>query len=228
MSGPKDQAPDGSTPTERDTAAIQALGAHMARYFGPIGTSFQEVHSTYVHVDVHTIPPTPQSPYWTLFTTGMSERPMAVPPGAEHLRFAELLLFLPAEWRVDAFTARPPPADLERWWWPVHWLKVLARVPHEQGAWLGIGHHVPNGDPPQPLAAGTALAGWLLLPPNGMPEEAWTVPLPDGRQVLLYALNALHPGELSLVEGQGLGPLLQAFQVHGVSDVLDPARPPVV
>ena len=57
--------------------------------------------SDLVHIDVHWVQPTPKRPYHTLVTSGMSDKPMTVPAGAEHLRFAELMLCLPPEWQMS-------------------------------------------------------------------------------------------------------------------------------
>ncbi|MDG4772986.1 hypothetical protein [Solwaraspora sp. WMMD792] len=40
----------------------------------------------------------------------------------------------------------------------------MARLPHEYSTWIGDWHSVPNGDPPQPYAAGTPFAGVVVTP----------------------------------------------------------------
>ncbi len=206
------------------TEATQEIERHFSRFFGEAKTVFHELVSELVHIDVHVIEPRPERNWWTLFTTGMSDRPMTVPRGAEAFRFAELVLALPPEWRVDALRVTPPPADLERWHWPIRWLKQLARFPHEHDTWLGSGHTMPNGDPPRPLAPDTSLCCWLLLPPITVPKEGWTVPLADGRTVCLYSLHALHLEEMSLKLKAGTDALLDEFERHHVAEVLDTAR----
>jgi hypothetical protein len=91
-----------------------------------------------------------------------------------------------------------------------------------------MGHTIPNGDPPTPFALGTRLCGWLLLPPVGVPDEAQTVKLSDGRTVNLFVLHALYLEELSLKLNQGVDPLLEAFDRTGVSEVLTLDRKPAV
>jgi hypothetical protein len=200
----------------------------LGERFGEPSTVFHEIVSDLVHLDVHLVPPRPERDCWTLFTTGMSDLPMAAPPGAEELRFAELVLSLPSHWRLDLLQATPPPPDLERWYWPVRWLKQLARLPHEYETWLGTGHTVPNGDPAEPFAPDTRLCCWLLLPPVSVPEPARQLALSDGRTVHVLALYPLYPEELGLKLDKGLDDLLDAFDRAGVSEVLTLDRPPVV
>ena len=58
----------------------------------------------------------------------------------------------------------PPdwPMGQEAWqedessFWPVQWLKMMARMPHEYETWLWTGHTVPNQDPPRPYGRGTS------------------------------------------------------------------------
>ncbi len=108
---------------------VETIEAHFSRYYGEPETVFHEIVSDLVHIDVHVVPPASGRDRWTLFTTGMSDLPMAAPAGAEDRAFAELVLFLPAEWRVDLLKMTPPPDDLERWYWPLRWLKYLAPIP---------------------------------------------------------------------------------------------------
>jgi hypothetical protein len=206
------------------SAATEAIASHFARHVGEPAHVFHELVSDIVHIDVHIVRPSPERNWWTLFTTGMSDLPMTVPADAGAYRFAELMIALPPEWQVDALGVTPPPADLERWYWPIRWLKQLARLPHEYDTWLAFGHTIPNGDPPRPFAPQTQLCGWLLLPPITVPPEARSVALADGRAVNLYTLHALHPEEMQFKLDKGTDALLEAFDGAQVSEVLDVSR----
>jgi hypothetical protein len=211
-----------------DSTGEPEIVAHFSRYFGEPESVFHEIVSDLVHIDVHIIKPHAGRGCWTLFTTGMSDRPMTTPEGAEDFRFAELILNLPAEWRVDALRATPPPPDLERWYWPIYWLKKLARLPHEYQTWLGSHHTIPNGDPAKPFHPGTRLCSWLIIPPISVPEEARVVELANGRKIQLYTLHALYLEELSLKLNEGGNALLDAFERDDVSEILYVDRKPVV
>ncbi len=199
------------------------LEAHVERHFGKITSVFHELISDLVHVDVHVIPPTGYRPQWTLFTTGMSGRAMKVPPSANGYELAELMIHLPPDWPVDT-TPDAQVQETAESFWPIQVLKFLARFPHEYDTWLGFGHTVPNGDPAEPYAPGTALAGALLLPPLNVPEDARAVKLQDGRKVHLYTVHFLTPEEMSFKLNRGTDALLALFDEHKVSEVLDPKR----
>ncbi|MBK9266166.1 MAG: suppressor of fused domain protein [Polyangiaceae bacterium] len=210
------EPPAASTGTEE-------IEQHFARVFGEPQSVFHEIVSDIVHIDVHIIPPRPVRDHWTLFTTGMSDLPMNVPKhieGAEQFAFAELMLMLPASWEVGS--------DVERWYWPLRWLKQLARLPHEYNTWLGALHTIPNGDPPKPFSPETNLCCWLLLPPVGVDEADQTITLKDGRVVNIYCLLALHREEVSLKLNKGGEALIEALDAAGVSEVLQIDRPPAV
>ena len=217
-----DAAVPDDAPSGGDPAIIDAVDRHIAETLGPVESVFHELVSPYVHVDVHHVLPSTERPFHVLVTTGMSEMPMTTPEGAEEFRYAELLMCLPAEWPISDEGFRD-----ERHYWPVRWLRQLARFPHEYGTWLSMGHSVPNGDPPEPFAVDTKLSGMLLIPPVSLPEEAWKVALPDGRSVHLWSLLALYPEEMVLKLQRGADALLELLEKNGVDDVLDKDRPNV-
>jgi Suppressor of fused protein (SUFU) len=203
-----------------DGDLIDAVTDHFERHVATVDRVFHELVSPYVHVDVHYIPPGAGRNYRMLFTTGMAERPMAVPEGAESYRFAELMVCLPASWPVSETAFED-----EEVYWPVRWLKQLARFPHEYDTWLGWGHTVPNGDPPEPFASNTGFCGALLLAPLSLPEEAWRIPVEEGREVQLYSLIPLYAEEMDFKLRRGTEALIERFEKAGVTDLIDVRRP---
>ncbi|MFN8631705.1 MAG: suppressor of fused domain protein [Chloroflexota bacterium] len=199
----------------------------LSAQFGPVGTVLHEIVSDRIHLDVMLVEPSAERDYWTLFTVGMSARPMSVPPGCEDLRYAELVLKLPSDWRLDLLQVTPPTADLERWYWPIRWLKVLARIPHDYDTWLAQGHTIPSADPPEPLGPDTRLVGWLTLPPLN-PVAAREIALSDGTVLHPLVIHALYQDELNLKLKRGTDALLDAFGKAQLSEVLDPTRPSTV
>ena len=67
-------------PAFGDQRAIEAIGRHVGRYVGKVRHVFHETISDLVHIDVHLVPPQPNRDFVTLVTSGMSDRPMDVPP----------------------------------------------------------------------------------------------------------------------------------------------------
>ena len=152
------------TPNDHETH--QLIRRHAESHVGKISSVFQETISDLVHVDVLIIDPEENRDYYTLVTTGMSDRAMKVPEHCEMFAHAELMLRLPTDWPMseDAFRE-------ERNYWPIRWLRILARFPHEYQTWLFEGHTIPNQDPPEPFADNTELSGMLLTRPTSFDRE---------------------------------------------------------
>ena len=141
---------------------IIAVETHISTHFGkPVGVL--RPSSSDNDISLHVMPPTPDRPRATVITSGMSRRPMNGAP-SNYAR-AELLLSLPPDWPLEQSAF----AD-ERNWWPLRLLQNLSHMPYEQGSWLGFGHTIPHGDPPQPYAENTSLCCALVLP------AVWTPP----------------------------------------------------
>lgn len=231
---PVEESPGGSRiyrhqPRERDfemaigdSEAIEAISDHIERHVGEVAGVFHELLSDLVHVDVHMVEATRERPIHTLITSGMSDRPMIVPPEAAELEYAELMIYLPPEWPLtqEAF-------EDEANYWPVRLLKTLARLPHEYDTWLGEGHTVPNGDPPEPYADNTKLVCALLTPPILEEEDFWLLETSPEKIIRFYAIVPLYQEEMDFKLRKGTDALLDRFQQQDVSPVVDVARPNV-
>lgn len=202
-------------------SVAEEVEAHFESQGLQVDSVFHEIVSDLVHLDVHVVAPSKARPFFTLFTTGMADRPMAVPPQAESLALAELMLCLPASWPLAESELRN-----ETNYWPIRLLKSLARLPHEYQTWLGIGHTVPNGDPAQAYAEGTELAGALIAPPLTLEASAHRFQSSQG-PVNIYSVVPLYDQEMNLKLAQGTDALLDKLDEHAVSELLDPKRKPV-
>lgn len=204
-----------------ENSIAEEVEAHFEAHGLHVDSVFHEIVSDLVHLDVHLVAASKARPFVTLFTTGMADRPMAVPPQAEALARAELMLCLPKGWPLGD-------SDLlsEVNYWPIRLLKSLARLPHEYQTWLGVGHTVPNGDPAQAYADGTELAGALIAPPLTLDVAAHQFQSKQG-SVNIYSVVPLYDQEMNLKLAQGTDSLLDKLDQHGVSELLDPKREPV-
>lgn len=182
--------------------------------FGPVEPlSLVEIVPDGPQIAVHSCPAYGADGVTTLFTTGLSDRPMTVPdePGAHAYRFAELFVQLPANWNYREVR------DLAQSW-PLHWLRTIAKYPHRNDTWLGAPLTVISaGDP---LGPGVGFDSWLLC-------SVHKIPAPDGEPTRLYRLFPLYPEERELEAEHGLESLLQAFGAHDLELVVDPTRPNV-
>jgi ribosomal protein S27E len=207
-----------------DSESIEQLTEHIEQYIGPISFVYHELVSSLVHIDIHVITPSDERPYNLLVTTGMSDRPMSVPAGTTNADspdygaspFAELLIGLPPDWPLDQSQW-----DDENSFWPIRWLKMLARFPHAYDTWLGYGHTIPNGDPPEPFAGNTSFCCWLLSESVLCDDRLDVCRLDDGRVVNFYGLYPLYLEEMQFKLRYGVDALSARFEEENVSDLLD-------
>jgi Suppressor of fused protein (SUFU) len=207
---------------DADDNYVNAIGEHVVKHIGPVTNVFHEMVSDQVRVDLLVIEPHEGRPFTTIVTCGMSELPMRVPienPDdlglIPELRFAELLLVLPPEWPLTPEAFRD-----EANYWPLRWLKTLARLPHQMGGWLGLGHTIPNGDPPRPVAPNVPFAGWLIDEPVLLPREVIKLRVAD-RAINFYSAVPLFAAEMDLKLRKGGGALAKLLDRAMVSERID-------
>jgi hypothetical protein len=208
-------------PAAGDTDLIEAINAHITRHVGEIETVFHEIISDIVHVDVHVVPPTPERNWYTFVTSGMSERPMTVPPESELDEYAELVLCLPPTWPVseEAFQVND-----EQHYWPIRWLKQLARLPHEYETFFCGGHTIPNGDPPEPFHATTKMCCWLILSPVWFDDEFANLKLDDGRNISFLSIIPIYEEEMQMKLNKGTDTLADKLGGLPLEELMNPSR----
>lgn len=170
-----------------DEEELDALEAHIDKYFGHSDKVFHEIVSPDIHVDIYIVEPTPEKNYYALITAGMGAHRMDTPEELDEykLQRAELVIYLPADWNIEG--------QEEKDYWPLRWLKILARLPIEHSTWLGWGHTVPNGGP---MADNTKFTGVMLLDPENVDEEAAVCQLPNGENVNFYQVMPIYQEEM--------------------------------
>ena len=213
--------PVAGTPASRSESACE-IDTHIEKHLGKPTLVLHELASRHVHVDVHIVPPGPDRDFHTLITSGMSDQPMNAPPGAEQLKYAELMLCLPSSWRMKEYEVLTD----ETWRkdWPVLWLKRLAKFPHVFRTWFFWGHSLPNGDPPTPLAPDTRLCGWVLLEPSLVKEEFKVMTRSDGSKTWFVAAVPVYKEEMDVKLTQGTEKLQELFSAAGVNELINPTR----
>jgi len=196
---------------EEEAVVTQAIESR----FGKISQVLREVVSRDIRVDLCVIAPGPDRAYQTVVTRGMGAREMRVPGDLREqgLTRAELVLMLPEDWELRSRD--------ECWYWPLRWLKLLARLPAEEDSWLGWGHTVPAGEP---FAENTDFNALLLLDAFSPGQEPF-FPLPGGETLRLYQLFPLYGQELQFKLQHGAQALIDRMTAKGaLSPVLRTAR----
>jgi hypothetical protein len=166
---------------------MECIQKHIDTYFGHSKSVFHELISPDIHVDIIIVEPTEERNYYTLVTMGMGARRMNVPDElkGENLERAEVLICLPPDWNIYSTE--------EEWYWPLRWLKIMARLPGNEDTWIGWGHTIPNG---KPFAGNTQFNSILLLNPGAFNQKSFKCTMPDGSFVNFYQLIPLYEEEL--------------------------------
>lgn len=144
----------------------------------------------------------------TLATSGMSDLPMGVPAAQKAPRRVELIFYC----------AEPKPEYIETMRW-------LAHFPHDQKTWIGVGHTIPNGNPPMPFWGSSILDTILLLPPlvardTTLPQEL----VLGGEPVHFLWVVPLSTAECNLKLAKGVDAVLDLFEQNRHPHLFDPAR----
>jgi uncharacterized protein YegJ (DUF2314 family) len=182
-----------------DSLLMDAVPKHLERHLGPNEQVFHEIVSPSAHIDLYPYPPTPERPCVAIATTGMAEQAMQVPADTTADPYVELLAMLPPDWPMESEQWNRD----ERGFWPLRWLKRVARFHYESGRWLGEGHVLDHGDPPRPIGDSGGFVAVLLAPPALLPPEAQRVELRDGRSVRLLQLYFLDAPARAEIETLG-------------------------
>jgi hypothetical protein len=158
--------------------------------------------------------PASESDGKTLFTTGLSDIIVQLPNDSSVA--TELSLSLPVDWPLDDAALKDP-----RWNWPVVWLERIVRQTRETLKWPARDAALfMNGDPPQPLAPGTNLSGWVCLQSTTGSHQ-----MPDYRYISVRGMFPIYTEEQALIAAEGSQALVRRFAAHNVPQQVTPDRP---
>lgn len=199
-----------------------AIAQHVEKFWGPSQFITLDGEAEYVELGIHVVPATRQRPYHTLITSGMSDRAMNAPEGAEEARFAEMVISLPPDWPLDGESLAT-----EEHGWPLEWLLELARFPHRYGTWIFQGHTIPNGEDPEPYAANTGFCCMLLASPVLCADGGEELTLGDKTKIHFLSVIPIYREEMELALASSSDALFEKLGERDVSELLNLDRPNV-
>ena len=208
---------------------IERISEHIENNLGNIDSVFHEIVSELVHIDIHYIKPSDRFPFHIFVTSGMSDKPMNVPDGLSDHRFAEICLLLPMDWPLNAdnYKLLNEVFKDENSYWPIKWLKIIARFPHEFNTWIGWGHTIPNGETAEPFADNTRLGCMLVMPSISLPRDFFELKINSEKTIKFYCLYPLYKEEMEYRLKAGTDKLLDRFDKYKIKDILSLDRPNV-
>jgi hypothetical protein len=215
------------TPAAGDVESIEAISDHIEKNIGKIESVFHEIVSDLVHIDVHWVKPSNRFPFHALITSGMSDMPMNTPIEFEDSKYVEVCILLPDNWIIgpDDYLTMEEAFKDENNYWPVRWLKTIARFPHEYDTWVGYGHTIPNGENADPFASNTGFGCILLMPSLSLGKEFFELKINGSKTISFYCLYPLYKEEMDFKLKKGVDALIDKFDKYRVADVVDIERP---
>lgn len=204
----------GNAPLQSQAGDCQEVIAFFERTVGPASKkSLIQIVPTGIPIAIHTIEPAGNRIHMTLFTNGLSTKPMNVPDGSEDYRYAEIYIDLPGDWKIRDVK------DM-KWAWPLHWLRKMAQYPHNADTWLGAPVTlIADEEPPKPLYKGCPFSALFLFADSSFKRS-------DGNTVQLYRMIPLYASERAYEIKQGLKKFMQAMDKHEVPTIVDMNRKP--
>ncbi len=193
---------------------LNEYDAYIQTCFGEYDKVLHEIVSPDIHLDIIMVPPTEEHPFYKFVTMGMGAYRMHVPQelAKYELEYAELVLFLPADWSLDF-------AD-EKNYWPIREMKALARLPINTDSWLGFGHTVQGNDKNMPFAENTRLNTMLLLHAVNFRNQVMELRLSSGKKLCFYQMFPLYEEELMIKRATSAENLLGMFDKRDLFPVV--------
>ncbi|WP_252243385.1 MULTISPECIES: suppressor of fused domain protein [unclassified Clostridium] len=193
-----------------DNAALTPYVEEIKKHFDKVfperqSSTFHELISDTIHIDITIMEATEEQPFKILFTTGMSSMPMTlpdeIPEDQRELYYrSELMMFLPADWELTEQSIKN-----ENNYWPIRLMKQMARFPHEYNTWLAYGHTVPNYETYDSYSENTGLNGVIF---NMFKEEISVINTNDGNRINIYYVLPLYKQEIEYKLQNGMDALM--------------------
>ncbi len=195
---------------------LNILEKYREENFGNFDNVFHEIVSDELHIDIYVSDPTEDRDYYILMTEGMGAYKMKVADGLNDnsLGRAELMLYLPSDWKMDF--------DDENNYWPLRFLKILARFPLNNDTWLGFYHSLGNGG--ESFSDNNTFKNLFLLPfvdmKTGEVEHKSTM-LSCGDTLNIFTVIPIYDEELLYKKEYGGYQLLKEMRAeHKLEDFL--------
>lgn len=194
-----------------DVKCLDEVRVHFEELFGVAeDRSFRKIITAAVGIAVHVIKPKSPQGFLTLFTTGLSAKPMKVPPELAEHAFAELYMQLPGDWDFQS-------SD-RRYSWPIKLLLDLAAYPAENDAYFAVPvTTIANCEPAEPLGPNVKFTASALIADEGFQRS-------DGTTVHLFCVMPVYAEEAEMAR-RSIPDFLKELDASGTSRILSLNRP---
>lgn len=210
--------------TRHSTSNSEAIQDHIEKYLGPIENTLHEIVPGEIPLKVHLIPPSSDFNFNILVTDGMSNVSMNTPEGKEKLKYFELAICLPHDWKIDNDNIR----NMENYW-PIKLLKDMAIFSHEDKSYITYGDVITNTKNHVPYAENTKLCAALFSVSKLVKDEKFHILRTIGKDINFCFVIPIYKEEAEFQLQNGSPALYKLFHEKKINiDVINPDRPNAV
>ena len=218
----------GDPASEQAGRNLEVIHDHLSRFLGESGDDLHEIVSEYAHIDLLVFPPNDERDFAVISTSGLSDKPMSIPDDVADrasMAYCELLMALPGDWNDGNFRDFGNDA-----WYPLGFMKQVARIPHMFDTWIGCGHSIPNGDPPEPLHPSTNKIGGVIELPYLLDPGIACIESSHGDTIRFLGLYFITADEMEFKLEKGTDALMDVLldTLGGEALIFDPKRESVL
>jgi Suppressor of fused protein (SUFU) len=198
---------------------MDLISNHIENTIGKIHTVLHEIISDEVHLDVCYVKSDPSREFEALITMGMSAIPINTPAESNEPKYIELIILLPKDWPLEHLNMFS-----EDYYWPIRLLKDLARFAHHNQTYLGYAHTIANAENENelsPYAKNNNFCASILLPSMTLGEESFILRRDDDQDIYFFCVVPIFQDELFFKFEHGADQLMNLFDEHQVSDIVD-------
>jgi len=200
--------------------SVEIIDNHLDQFFEKDADIkvFDEIESEIIHRDVYMIKASENLTYNILLSCGMSALPMVVPEDFNASEYAEVMMLLPKEWKLEYESFSD-----EKNYWPIRLIKELMMLPHPNKTWLGYGHTYGSADDKE-FAEGVGFNSVMLAYSMELTEDFTTVELENNKQIDIFTLIPLYKEELEFKKKNGASELLKKFDKFDIGEIVKIGR----
>lgn len=189
---------------------------YIEKHLGKIDETISEIiPGSRVKVDINIIRPTKERNYITLITTGMSEYAMGYSEDDSEYKYAELMMKLPPDWKLDKEHCKS-----DAYGWPLKILRMSAHLPHNNDGIISNEVIIPNGIPgdvPLPYHVDTWLSAVMFCDSEDIPP----LKVNKGIRIDFFTLVPICDEEIETAINMGSNNFMHTLPTK---DIVDEAR----
>ncbi len=193
--------------------SVEIIDQHLDNFFDSEEILvLHEKESKIIHSDIFIVKPDEDRNYNLLLTCGLSALPMKVPEELDQLKFAEITMLLPIDWRLDYDDFAE-----ENNYWPIRALKQLSKYPHLNETWFGYGHTIPLNNTHK---ADHNFDSIILLKSITLSDDFIYIDT-DKKEIYFYSAIPIYKEELEYILEHDIDKLLSLFQQYDIDEIVD-------